>query len=336
MRHENAPKTREIDDLIIRLRYDKRVGSTFNSAFCLNMRHENAPKNREIFDKLEEAGRLRYERGMASLKASFSEADEAALMIGWLATEITEGPAEAAALLQAVEILGEGGSFNFGNRLERIHKAVVQSGHIRELAALYLYDSSFGHDCRLDTLAMLIKQHDENPDFVRLLDVYLIDAKKAIKEDRETVKADSATLYRISNIAEKILIDFGEEYHNRELLCWGTDVDPPTMQWPLRPVSGKFSRFSIRKWLPSFYKEGKKQSYGCHIHYHTKGKSTKNESQILLPPDISDSDGAELRLWDEHAIFDYTRLLSEPDAQSLLADLDQLYKDQEQSGRRLN
>ena len=139
-------------------------------------------------------------------------------------------------------------------------------------------------------------------------------------------KGDEAALYRISNIAEKILIDFGEEYHNHELLCWETDVDRPTMQWPHMSVSGKFSRVSIRKWLPSFYKEGEKRSYGCDIHYHTEGKSPKNESQILLPPDISDSDGAELRLWDEHADFDCTRLLSELDGQSLLADLDQLYE----------
>ena len=290
------------------------------------MRHENAPKNREIFDKLEEASRLRHERGFASLEASLSKADEAVLMIGRAATEMTEEPAEAAALLQAVEVLRGRGSRNFlGNCQERIHEAVVQSGHILELAALYLYDTSYGYHCRLDTLAMLIKQHDENPDFVRLLDAYSIDAKKTIEEDRETVKADSATLYRISNIAEKILIDFGVEYHNGETVCWWTDVDPPTMQWPHRPVSGKFSCVGISKWLPGFYKEGDKPSYGCDIHYHTKGGGTSNESQILLPPDISVSDGAELRLWDEHNVVGYVRLLSEPQAQSLLADLDQLY-----------
>lgn len=279
------------------------------------MRYENAPKNSEIFNKIEEIARLHVTRG-----SQIDLKKQVVSMIKEAATEMTEGPDEAVALQQAVEMADDTAAFGLSNHVERIHAIAKQFGHIRELAGV-IVNNDWHH--RLDTLAILIRQHGADPSFARLLEMYSIDAEKVIQEDCEIVKADPSTLGQISDITERILTDFGVEKNDR--LRIGIDIDPQIMQWSHKPISGELTVI-ISKWLPGFYKKDKKPLYGCAIYYWTEVNRRKHHdqsSQILLPPDISDSDGAELRLWQGQPV---RRLLSEPKAQSLLIDLDKLYE----------
>lgn len=278
---------------------------------------ETEPEPRSIFDEL---NRLAHLASIGDINGAVELRGQLRASVKELAEEWMDSENEALALRQAIDSLWHIDKFM---DTENLHVVACQYGHIPEVAGLII-DSQW---YRRDTLVLLAERQTENPDFLRLLDIYKINIGEAIRAEQAEV-AESESLEEISRLGENILTDFGDHMHNGKRLQAQVDAPADELNWPYRPLTGE-AILEISKLTPAFYDGARnlKPSWRCYIQYRSGGAPggswRDNLSQILLPAIGRNYRGFEVRLSSKGQTGHH--LLTEKEAQSLISDLNKFY-----------